>query len=116
MEVKLNKVFCWSDLQIASLWICQIGKKWKCWIQNGVDTIRENDVMVKNWYHVPTKLNPADIFTRKAKLDKLNEKLWWSGPEFLLDAIEKWPPQEFRNSVKEKDTGDISDEIFVCVL
>ena len=63
---------------------------------------------------MPTKLNPADISTRKAKLDKINEKMWRSGPEFLLDVVEKWPPQEFRNGVKEIDTADISDEILVC--
>ena len=78
-----------------------------------VDTIREN-VAVENWYYVPSKLNPADISTWKAKLDKTNEKLWWNGPEFLLDVVEKWPSQEFRNSVIEKDTEDISDEILVC--
>ena len=61
-----------------------------------------------------TKLNSGDISRRKAKLDKTNEKWWWNGPEFLLDLVKKWPSQEFRNSVKEKDTADISDEILVC--
>ena len=113
VEVKVNKVFCWSDLQIAIWWVCQIEKKWKCWIQKRVDTIREN-VAAENWYYVPTKLNPADISARKANLDIINEELWWNGPEFLLDVVEKWPSREFRNSVKEKDTADISDEILVC--
>ena len=40
--------------------------------------------------------------------------MWWNGLELLLDVIEKWPSQEFRNSVKEKDTADISNEILVC--
>ena len=40
--------------------------------------------------------------------------MWWNGLELLLDVIEKWPLQEFRNSVKEKDTADISNEILVC--
>ena len=106
-------MFCWSDSEIAIWWICQIGKKWKCWIQNRFDTIGQN-VAVDNWYYVPTKLNLADISTKKAKLDKINEKLWWNGSKFLLDVIEKWPSQEFRNSVKEKNTADISDEILVC--
>ena len=88
-------------------------KKWKCWIQNRVDTIREN-VAIENWYYVPTKLNPADISTRKARLDQINKKLWWNGPEFLLDVVEKWPSQEFRNSVKGNDTADISGKILLC--
>ena len=41
VELKVKKVFCWSDSQIAIWWICQTGKKWKCWIQNRVYTIRE---------------------------------------------------------------------------
>ena len=32
VEVKVNKVFCWSDSQIAIWCVCQIKKKWKCWI------------------------------------------------------------------------------------
>ena len=41
VKVKVNKLLCCSDLHIAIWWICQIGKKWKCWIQNRIDTIRE---------------------------------------------------------------------------
>ena len=115
VEVKLNKVFFWSDLQIAIWWICQIGKKWKHWVQNRVGTIRGN-VVVKNWYYEPTKLNLADIFIRKTKLDKINKNLWWNGPEILLDVVKKWVSQEFRNTEKGKDTADISDEILVCSI
>ena len=60
---------------------------------------------------MPTKLNPAGISIRKAKLDKINQKLWWNVPEVFLNVVKKWSSQEFRNSVKEKDTADISDEI-----
>ena len=42
VEMKVKKVFRWSDSQIAVWWICQTGKKWKCWIQNTVDTIRKS--------------------------------------------------------------------------
>ena len=108
VEVKVRKAFCWSDSQIVIWWIYQIGKGWRCWIQNRVDTIREN-VAVEKWYYKPTKLNPTDISTREEKLDKTCKKLWLNGPEFLLDVLEKWLLQEFRNCVKEQDTGDISD-------
>ena len=48
---------------------------------------------------MPTKLSPY-ISTRKGKLDKINEKLWWNDPELLLYVTEKWPSQEFRNRRK----------------
>ena len=38
----------------------------------------------------------------------------WNVPEFLLDVVELWLTPEFRNSVKEKDNADVSDEILVC--
>ena len=96
VEVKVKKVFYWSDSQITIQWICQIGKKRKCRIQNRVDTIREK-VAVENWYYVPTKLNPTDISTRRAKSGKTNKKLWQNGPQFLLDVLNKWPSQEIKN-------------------
>ena len=40
--------------------------------------------------------------------------MFWNVPEFLLDVVELWLQQEFRNSVKEKDTADVSDELLVC--
>ena len=74
VERKFTKVFCWSNSQIAIWWICHIGKSWKCWVQNRVDTVREL-VAVENWYYVSTKLNSAHISTGEAKLDKINKKL-----------------------------------------
>ena len=53
VEVKVKKVFCWSDSHIPIWWICQFGKK---------------NVAVENWYHMPTKLNPATISSGKAEL------------------------------------------------
>ena len=38
----------------------------------------------------------------------------WNVSEFLLDVVELWLTQEFRNSVKEKDTADVSHEILAC--
>ena len=62
------------------------------------------------------QLNPENISTRKAELDETNKKLWWTGPEILLDVVEKWPSQEFWNCVKEKETENISEEMLVCSI
>ena len=69
VEVKVNKVFCWSDLQVSIWWICQIGKKWKCWIQNRVDKIREH-VAVKNRCYacIPLGGNSVCILYLSSKL------------------------------------------------
>ena len=49
-------------------------------------------------------MNPANIATRRCKVSRILEELWWKGPTFLMDTYDKWPSQEFRNSVKESCT------------
>ena len=63
-EVEIVSVFCWTDSQIVLWWIRKVHKEWKVWVQNVGEKIREN-VDSKNWFHVPTALNPADIFLYK---------------------------------------------------
>ena len=46
-EVSVKNIFCWTDSQIALWWIRQRRKEWKIWVQNRVETIREN-VNVEN--------------------------------------------------------------------
>ena len=94
-EVKIVKLFCWTDSQIALWWIRQVNKEWKVWVQNRVEIIRDN-VDCNNWFHVPTTVNPADICTRECSVAKLKDcSLWWNGPKFLLVGEEMWPSQDF---------------------
>ena len=83
--------------QITQMHSCEICKIFKSAffyrvpaVAASVDIIRE-DVAIENSCHVPTKLNPTDISTRKEKLAKINKKLWWNGSEIFLDVVKKWP-------------------------
>ena len=83
--------------QITQMHSCEICKIFKSAffyrvpaVAASVDIIRE-DVAIENSCQVPTKLNPADISTRKAKLAKINKKLWWTGSEICLDFVKKCP-------------------------
>ena len=87
-------MFCSTDSQIVLWWIWQVHKEWNVWVQNWAEKIWEN-VDCKNWFHVPTALNPADICTRVCLGKRLKEcSFWWNGPKFLLVG-EMWPSQEF---------------------
>ena len=98
-------MFCWTDLQIVLLWIRQVHKEWKIWVQNRVEKIRDN-VDSKNWFHAPTALNPADICTRECSLKRLKKcSFWWNGPKFLLVGEEMWPSQDFLLS-EDKDLDE----------
>jgi len=53
-------------------------------IQNLTDT--------KNWHHVPSEMNPADLLSRGIRPDKITETtLWWQGPQFLREDSSNWP-------------------------
>ena len=71
-----RRFFFWMDSQIVLWWILQRRKEWKIWVQNRVETIREN-VVVENWGFVPIPLNPANILTRECSFGKLKSCLLW---------------------------------------
>ena len=75
-EVSVKEDFFWMDSHIVLWWIWQRRKEWKIWVQNRVETLRENAV-VENWGFVPISLNPADIRTRECSFGKLKSCLLW---------------------------------------
>ncbi|CAH2108852.1 unnamed protein product [Euphydryas editha] len=54
----------------------------------------------RNWRHVPTHENPADLISRGVEPSAMKSlDLWWSGPKFLQQDITTWP-----NSFKDLET------------
>ncbi|GFY04806.1 uncharacterized protein TNCV_3952151 [Trichonephila clavipes] len=72
------------------------------------------DLFPRQWRHVPSNQNPADLISRGVDPDKLlNQELWWNSPEFLSGS--DYPNKtvkisenndaynsELKNSVREK--------------
>ncbi|GFW44222.1 uncharacterized protein TNCV_2636201 [Trichonephila clavipes] len=55
----------------------------KTFAQNGIVKIQDL-FPARQWRHVPSNLNSADLISRGVDPDKLlNQELWWDGPEFL---------------------------------
>ena len=109
VEVKVKKVFCWSDSQIGILGICQNRKKWNCWTQNKALT---EDIAVENCYYAPTKLIPADISARKAKLDKINKKLCGISQKFCQMLSKNGR----RRSILQGNTEFTSEKVFIFIV
>ena len=83
MQVTINEVHCWSDSQVALLWMKQVQKFWKLWVENRVDKIRSNRP-IDCWRYIRTDQNPADIATRQfTPCVFLGNLLWWEGPSLL---------------------------------
>ena len=62
-------------------------------MENRVKVKIREKVNSSSWRHIPGKLNPADIATRKCR-PKVLPQLWFHGREFLKLTNEKWPLSE----------------------
>ena len=82
-EMKIDKLFCWTDSKIAWYWIVQSQKEWKPFVQHRVDEIRKL-VPEECWNHCPGADNPADLLSRGMDCRELETSvLWWNGPKWL---------------------------------
>ena len=90
LNTNVEKVIFWTDSEIALHWIKSHPSTLSTFVGNRVAEIQELSEAAF-WRHVPTKQNPADIVSRGCNVDELASSIWFTGPEFLLDAPERWP-------------------------
>jgi hypothetical protein len=85
-----SKPTFWSDSQTALWWIKTTAVKFKVFVSNRVDKIREI-TEPSQWRHVPGKENPADLATRQVSgFDAASSRLWFKGPKWICERDE-WP-------------------------
>ncbi|XP_070139213.1 uncharacterized protein [Drosophila bipectinata] len=84
-------VYYWSDAMILLHWIYGDPCRWKTFVANRIGSIQEVS-SASQWGHVPTQDNPADCATRGlTPLQLTQDKLWWSGPDWLQEPEDHWP-------------------------
>eukprot|EP00795_Rhopilema_esculentum_P001699 gene1699-biopygen10278 len=69
------------------------GKQWKAFVANRVRKITEigNEIGIE-WKYCPSSENLADLGSRGANIEKMVEKKWFEGPDWLPNE-EEWPEQ-----------------------
>lgn len=89
-------VRAYSDSKIVLHWLSEHPSNWSCFIGNRTAKILDG-LPSALWYHVPTKLNPADCASRGIFPEELSKhELWWHGPSFLLLSPEDWPSSQVK--------------------
>ena len=66
--IHISSIHCWCDSMIVLHWLNGDGKKQKVSVRRKVE-----EVAVDCWYHVKSKLNPADILSRGLRFSELIE-------------------------------------------
>lgn len=97
LNINFTKTYLWTDSSIVLNWISSAPNKYKVFVANRIAAIQEM-TNIKDWYHVPSKLNPADLISRGCSATTLtNNSLWWHGPHFLNLPPDQWPAQNFKS-------------------
>ena len=100
-EIKPEECVFWTDSMVSLHWILTPSKAFKAFVAHRVGEIQIH-TEPRQWRHVPTLENPADIGTRKVTALELKENpLWWKGPEWLLKTSSDWPQRQVIPSVVE---------------
>lgn len=98
--LKFSNYLLYTDSKVTLARIQNAPNKFKTFVANRVALIQEL-TEVKNWRHVPTKENPADIISRGSTIKELTKHtLWLNGPKFLVDNTEA---KEYNEDIEMED-------------
>ena len=101
LEFLIKQATFWSDSMDVLWWIRRPSRQFKPFIANRVGEIH-SVTNPDQWRFVPGKDNVGDMVTRGMSLMELAEnKLWWTGPEFLGEEESKWPKIQIEKNLSE---------------
>ena len=74
------EVRAWVDSSVLLAWLNGGASRWKTFVANRVAEITTHLPAI-NWSYIPSKQNPADLISRGASAEEIqNNNLWWTGP------------------------------------
>jgi hypothetical protein len=95
---------------VCLVWINRTAKSFKAFVAHRVGEIHTH-TEPRQWLHVPTAQNPADVGTRSITASELKDCfLWWEGPEFLKLPVTEWPKTKV---VQQIDNLELKQTIFI---
>ena len=108
----IDNTFYWTDSEVCLHWINLTAKSFKAFVAHRVGEI-QTYTEPRQWLHVPSALNPADIGTRTITASGLKDnKLWWEGPEFLKLKVNEWPKTKV---VTQLEKTELKQPVFLTL-
>ncbi|XP_018397720.1 PREDICTED: uncharacterized protein LOC108775764 [Cyphomyrmex costatus] len=90
LDLNRSISYLWTDSTVTLAWIKSHPSRWKEFVQHRVSFIQE--LSNSSWHHIAGKENPADLASRGVSPQRLQqERLWWSGPQWLQQPSTEWP-------------------------
>lgn len=105
LSVPVADIHAWSDSSIVLEWIKKPPGKLTVFVANRVAIIQDK-VPSRQWRHVPTGDNPADVVSRgTSPRELIQHRLWWHGPPWLSSSPSEWP--SLSKSIPERELPGI---------
>ena len=91
IDIKIDKVYFWSDSTVALHWIKTSPHLLQVFVANRVAEI-QTKTRISDWHHVRSEDNPADALSRgQLPNDFVQNKSWRNGPFWFKLDNHKWP-------------------------
>ena len=74
----------WTDSKVVLAYLAKEQKKFHNYIANRIREIKMSSD-TSQWHHVGSDENTADIALREMSCGKLQDSMWFSGPDFLKE-------------------------------
>ena len=96
LACQVGDTFLWTDSTVVLSFLQNESRRFHTFVANRISEIQESSE-VRQWRHVPSELNPADVCSRGASGPELRTcDLWWNGPAFLAQDEVEWPAEEVK--------------------
>ena len=93
LEYPIHDTIYWTDSTVVLQYIRNESRRFHTFVANRVAMIHDKSTP-RQWRHVDTCANPADIASRGAKGSEVHKlELWLQGPKFLWKDERNWPEQ-----------------------
>lgn len=99
---KIHQEYYWSDSITVLSWLTSDARRYRQFVSVRVGEILELTTS-SQWRWVPSKMNAADLATRKVVQVMSSDSIWFLGPDFLYLPEDKWPQHKY----KEVETDEM---------
>jgi len=82
LDITVTEEHFWTDSEIVLAYLANDQKRFHIYVANRIRLIKTSSD-VKQWHHISSIENPADIASRGMSCSKLNMSMWFTGPSFL---------------------------------
>ena len=104
----------WTDSQAVLGYIANESRKFKIFVANRVEMIKEGSDP-SQWFYVSSKENPSDYSSRGVETNNVNAvKTWLEGPSFLWRSASTWNIDKSKVRISAEDP-EVKKEAHVYV-